>query len=225
MRCTTSSETSLVIIRVPMVWRNWCAVTRTGRPAGVADVAVGQPAAQAVVQRAPQKRPVTVRILAQRGQQKRWRSGEALAQVLLLAADLRQHAVGDRDDRLARELVVIEAQVRGAGLVGGDRIKRQAQAVDRPQSGLDQDHDGGAGRKVRQAVKRLVALELAHHELIDEPRQPAGLVRDLAAVVRRVCGQPGRPLVQAHVIEKDLQVGQKPAAPRRRHGQVWTCAR
>jgi hypothetical protein len=120
-----------------------------------------QPAAQAVVQRAPQKRPLAVGVLAQRRQQERRRLREALAQILLLGSDLRDEALGDRDDRLARELVVEELQVGGAGLVGRDRIERQPQAVDRPQPGFDQDHHRGPGREVREPVERLVALELA----------------------------------------------------------------
>jgi len=109
--------------------------------------AVGEPPSQAVVERAPQKRPLPVGVLAQRRQQDRRRRGEALAQVLLLAADLRNQALGDRDDRLARELVVSDAQVGGAGLVGvmGSNGSRR-QSTDR--SPFHEDHDRGAGCEV-----------------------------------------------------------------------------
>ena len=115
--------------------------------------------------------------------------------------------------------MVEELQVGGAGLVGRDRIERQAQAVDGSQPGLDQDQDRGAGGEIREAVQRLLALELAHHELVDEPGQRSGLVRDLAAVVGRVGRQSGRPIVQPDVVEEHLQRGQVAAAPRRRHRQ------
>jgi hypothetical protein len=53
---------------------------------GVAGVAVGQPPAQAVVERAPQERQLAVGVLADTRQQDRRRRSEPLAQILLLAA-------------------------------------------------------------------------------------------------------------------------------------------
>ncbi len=44
---------------------------------------------------------------------------EARVEVVLLGADLLEHALRDRDDRLPRELVVGERQIRGAGLIDG----------------------------------------------------------------------------------------------------------
>ena len=48
-------------------------------------------------------------------------------------------------------------QVRRAGLVDGDRVVAQPQAVDRAQAGLDQDHDrcrASSGRAAARASAR-----------------------------------------------------------------------
>lgn len=62
-------------------------------------------------------------------------------------------------------------------------------------------------------------FELAHDELVDEPRQCLLGAGDLAAVVGRVPRQARRPVVQAHVVEEHLQVAQQPAAAHRQDRQ------
>jgi hypothetical protein len=79
----------------------------------------------------------------------------------LLDAHVRDEPAGDRDDRLPGELVVVEAQIRRAGLVGRDRIERQSQAVHCAKAGLDQDHDRRSRRQIRQLIQRVLAFELA----------------------------------------------------------------
>jgi len=64
---------------------------------------------------------------------------EPFGDVGLLGADPLEQPLGDRQDRLAAQLVVGVDQVGRAGGVDRDRVEGQAQRVDRPQPGLDQD--------------------------------------------------------------------------------------
>jgi hypothetical protein len=68
-----------LIIRAPTVWRNLCAVTRTGRPAASRASQSASQLRRRLLSALQQKLSLAVGVLAQPGQQDRRRLGEALA--------------------------------------------------------------------------------------------------------------------------------------------------
>ena len=144
------------------------------RPPGlVAQIDCLLPAAEPVAQRVDGQWQRRVGIRSLLGEEPRRGLGPSPPDVLLLGTD-GLHRWGTQGNHLLRSHLRVEVvQTRPADAVVDDGVEGQGAGVSRAQAGFDEHHHQVAGR-VGEAIEVVRPLELAHHELGDEPGQGFG---------------------------------------------------
>ena len=197
--------TPVLIRRVPRVWRNWWAVTRTGWPVSSRRSMSWLPAGQTPPQCGVAERPGRVGVGVRGGEQHRRGAGPAVEQMRLLGADGFGGGGAEGHELLGGHLGVEVAKAGPSGAVVDDRVEWQRAGVVGPQAGLHEHGDQRRGRGVGQHCEAFGVFELGHDELGDEPGQGPGSAGQVVVIDRCRRGQSGQPAVASAGVEKDPQ--------------------